>query len=249
MARIRGKSTPKTHHNPGKLNYQYLNKELSREIYQKVVKEVFGGKKNRNQYDSNGYRQQYLVDPLNDEEFPPEVIGEFDSIVRNKFGIPIDCRVKATLFYAMRNAKMELEPPDEKVAFRYFANINAKDMFHLECPISIPKGDLTNFGIKDKSTFLPEDVYVSMGPSKLSYYTIKTNPGKWIYANETKTDGTQLHRKIIKPRNYTRLNIILDYYVTLEYGKKLLRESEKIQDNRIREITTQVIQELINEYT
>ena len=183
---------------------------------------------------------------------PKDVPRLYEYIIKyckQKFKVPPESRIKIFIGKYMRHAKTEIDSPTEDTVNRIIFNLNDSDVYRLE-PGPMLGSDITNKLLgKDKSNeildkfmapleskniFMDKNECFPVGPVNQSNYYIKLNPGKEIrippkIQGNVPIKGNNALIKL-KPRNYSRITIIVDIMVSTEMVSDIMENTIKTME-------------------
>ncbi len=187
-----------------------------------------------------------------DWKCPDDVPRLYSYIVkycRNKFKIPPESRIKIFIGKYMRLANTDIEPPSEDTVNRILFNLNDRDIYRLEPGPMLGSELLAKLGgnnksseilnkfmepLESKNIYMDKNECFPMGPVNQSNYYIKLNPGREIRIPPKITGNVPIKGNnkgfSIKPRNYSRITIIVDIMVSTEMVSDIMTNTIKTME-------------------
>ena len=230
MKSIRRKvSTQKIKSNNIKIDPKFALKN-----YHALLHDFFHSVTSKGDRDRNFYTKNILVNPIiiDDQISYPKTIKTsiYNLIIytRDKFKIPPDSVCEINLIYAMRCAKTEFKAPNPRTAARMIINYNNKDVYQMESSVSMQPGTNTNLGLEKRTLYMDIDTLTNMGPAPLCMYntTVHGNPKFKIPTDSGK------ERITIKPRQYKRLTVVMDFYISKEFANEIQNHLNTLGDEK-----------------
>jgi hypothetical protein len=201
-----------------------LNHEFSNKNYTELSRLYFSENKKNERY------SQRRVLSLDHYDIEPGPIFDVLDVIKQNFRIPPDSKVDIIIDLANRCAVTEYPAPKSNTAMRVLLNYNCKDQYHI---------------LGNRKKYLTENQCLGLGPAPLCPQTIKVF-GRPMYKIDL-PNGKR--RTTIKPRNYKRMTIIFDFYVSDQFCSLLEKEIKDIDERHpIGKITKQAWTQIIRDY-
>ena len=126
-----------------------------------------------------------------------------------KSPIPKDHTLNLVLGIYNRTNSTHIDPPSENCALRILFNLGFADTYFLDPNYKV--GDVVlNSGLDEHYLHMKENTYVILGPVTKSKYKIFVSNDKMI---KVPGNGMEPARIVLRPSNYKRLTVVIDYMV------------------------------------
>lgn len=207
-----------------KSNNLPIEPKFAHQNYNEIIKDYFSTVKSKGDYDRSFYSQDILIKPViideNNISYPKTIkksVYDLITYTKKRFRLPEDCVCQIHFSYAMRCAKTEYKPPDEKTVMRLILNYNNNDLYKMSSSVSIPPGTDINLGLSERSVYMKSNTLTALGPAPLCLYHIIVN-GPPRFKIPTENGG---ERTTIKPHTYKRLTAIIDFYISKQFARDI----------------------------
>ena len=233
-----------------------IEPKFAEKNFEALLQDFFPHKKPKNDRDRSVYKHELLVKPViiaDSISYPKTIKNSIYNLItytKNKFKLPKDCECNINLIYAMRCATSQFGPPDARTVMRLILNYNNNDLYQMETAIPISEKSNANLGLAERKLYMLANTLTGLGPAQLcSYNTIIHGNPKFKIPT---VDGNE--RMTIKPRNYNRLTVVMDFYISKEFARDLDKHLKSLGDengpNRkyimiVKDVLTKMIQQYL----
>nr|QBK89537.1 MAG: hypothetical protein LCPAC001_00470 [Pithovirus LCPAC001] len=238
-----------------KTNNIKINQKFAKKNYRDLISDLFSDKKSKGDRDRSSYRKTFRIEPIKNENqlmIPRGVKKSVVDVVKytqSKFKMPLDCICDVIVDLSMRCARTNYPPPNPRTVMRVIMNYNNNDLYKLTSTLPVGKDPTINLGMNTRDVYMRIDEMTGLGPYGLCSYNIMVNGNPRF---KIPTDNGE-ERNTIKPRNYARITVILDFYISKMFAKDLEKHLSSFNENsnndsKYMKIIKTVLMKMIEEY-
>lgn len=238
-----------------KSNNIEISSKFAKKNYKDLISDFFSDKKSKGDKDRSSYREVMRVEPvvidnqLMISKSIKKSVVDLIKHIQTKFKVPPDCLCDVIVDLAMRCAKTSYPSPNPRTVMRVIVNYNNNDLYKMDSTVPVGKDSTINFGMSTRAIYMKMDNMTGLGPCSLCSYEITVNGNPRF---KIPTEGGD-ERTTIKPRNYARMTVVLDFYISKMFARDLEKHLSsfgggKNPNSKYMKVVRQVLTTMIREY-